>query len=897
MATLHLRGAREHNLAGVDLDLPRERLIVFTGVSGSGKSSLAFATLFAESQRRFIEALAPHARGRFGALHKPAFDHLDGLVPALGLSQRGVASPSARSTVGTLTELADLLRIAWSRMGRMRCPRCASDVDVASFDQIVRAVLAMPEGARLTVAAPVARGRVGPLAGLAAEIGRQGFTRIRVDGVPWAVDEPIPADPRVPHDVDVVVDRIRAGPDKRDRVQDAIGTALKAGDGAVVVIEEEAVHTWSTGGRCVRCALPLPPNTPRLYSFNAPTGACPGCDGLGLVDAVDEGAVVVDPERSLREGALEGGRRLLEEAEARGVGLDAPWRTLPWEERDRVLHGDGEWSGAIGWARERIRSGRASDRLRRRVSSEPCRDCGGARLGPVAREVRVADTTLPGLLALPLGDARAFVARLAPPPELAGLHEELLHRLDVLLRSGLGHLSLDRGAATLSAGELQRVRLGAQVGNQLSGVLYVLDEPTAGLHPADTAALVELLRGLRDAGNTVLAVEHDPAVIEAADLVVDFGPGAGAAGGRVVFQGPPEALRQADTETGRWLAGRGELPAPRPVGTAWIRLRGARGHNLQGVELAVPLRALVGVTGVSGAGKSSLVFDTLGAALAARLDGTRDAALPYEAIEGADAVRRLQRVDGTGFGSSTRANVATAARFWDDVRELYARTPEARLRGFGPERFSFNLPGGRCEACKGEGARTVDLHLLPSVTLPCEVCDGKRFDEATLAVTWRGASIADLLALPVRAARPLFAHQSGIAGALATLDELGLGYLPLGQPADTWSGGEAQRVRLARELARPGEIDGTLYLLDEPSVGLHPADVAVLARALRRLADAGGTVVIVEHDPVFLRACDWLVELGPGAGAAGGRVVAEGPPAALAAHPHSPTGPWLREPG
>ena len=742
MATIHLRGAREHNLRGVDLDLPREALIVFTGVSGSGKSSLAFDTLFAESQRRFVEALAPNARGRFGAMHKPAFDLLTGLVPAMGLSQRGLATPSPRSTVGTLTEVLDLLRVWWAHQGTMHCPRCGRDVHVAPFDAIVRGLMALPDGQRLVIAAPVARARVGSLTPLVTEIARQGFTRVRVDGQPYAVDEPIPVSTTEPHDVDVVVDRIKTGPDRAERVQDAVNTALKAGQGAVVAVVEEVTTTWTTRPRCVSCDLSLPDLTPRLFSFNAPVGACARCEGLGVVHTVDPDAAVLDAEASVEEGAIEGGRRVIAAAAALGIDLALPWKQLPWQARDQLLNGSGDWEGVLPGILRKATGARASEKAARAVRTTTCPDCGGGRLGAVAGGVLLGGERLPDALARDLGSLRDRLAAMEARPAVATLRDEVLRRLEFLLRSGLGHLSLDRSAGSLSAGELQRVRLAAQAGNQLSGVLYVLDEPTAGLHPADTAALVRLLVDLRDAGNTVLVVEHDPDVIAAADLVVDFGPGPGREGGTVVYRGDPAGLAAADTLTGRWLRGAEAPPAPRPVGAGRLGLFGARGHTLAGDPFEVPLHAIVGVTGVSGAGKSSLLLDTLAPAIRARLDGGGHAGLPFERLEGVAGIRRLVTGEGTGFGRSSRANICTATRIWDPIRELYARTPEAKLRGFGADRFSFNTPGGRCEACAGEGVRHVDLQLLPTVTLPCEVCDGKRYDEATLAVTWRGISIA-----------------------------------------------------------------------------------------------------------------------------------------------------------
>ncbi|MDP2313476.1 MAG: excinuclease ABC subunit UvrA [Pseudomonadota bacterium] len=894
---IRIRGASEHNLRSVDLDLPRERLVVFTGPSGSGKSSLAFDTLHAESQRRFVEALSSYVRQQFGATKKPAYELLTGLTPSIGVAQRGLVAPSPRATVGTLTEVHELLRVLWARTGAPHCPRCDRPVSRTPADAIVRALLGLPVGARLVVCAPFARARTGSLKPLLDGLVSQGFARVRIDRTTVALDEVPPLDGRVPHDVDVVVDRIKVSPDRKDRMQEAVDAALRIGRGALVAEVDGEDTAFTAVLRCLACDLDLPEPAPRLFSFNSPVGACPDCQGLGVTRSVDPDRLVPDPTKSLADGAVEGWKGALKRSleasvRARGVPTDVPWQALPWEQRHLVLYGDPPESTAA----PRLEGAVALAEKKGTVAVEErtCPACKGARLGPAARAVRVSGRSLAEVSALALTDTRAFVADLPPGPIVAPLQEELGRRLDFLLRTGLGYLTLDRSAATLSGGELQRLRLAAQAGNQLSGVLYVLDEPTAGLHPEDTRALVAVLTDLRDAGNTVLVVEHDLDVVRAADLVVDFGPGAGRAGGEIVFVGTPEALLAADTSTGRWLSGRETLspPSSRRL-DRWLTLRGATGHNLRAPEVRFPLGALVGVTGVSGSGKSSLVEDTLGRALTRKLGFGGPEPLPHTGLEGADAITRIVRVDQAPLGRSARSNPATATKIWDPIRQLYAKTAEAKLRGFGPERFLFNQPGGRCEACEGEGVRRVAMHFLPDVTVPCEVCDGRRFDEATLAVTWKGASIADVLAMPVRDARNLFPSVPQIAGPLATLDALGLGYLALGQPGDTLSGGEAQRVKLARELGRKGEVPGTLYLLDEPSVGLHPSDVALLVEALRQLVEQGGSVLAVEHDPVLLGGCDWLVELGPGAGSAGGGVIAEGAPATIRATPGSRTGRYL----
>ncbi|MEN9786625.1 MAG: hypothetical protein RLZZ299_1889, partial [Pseudomonadota bacterium] len=789
---LRIRGAREHTLAGVDLDLPHQALIVFTGPSGSGKSSLAFDTLHAESRRRFVEALAGNLRAQFGGTHKPAFDLLTGLTPSIGVAQGGLAAPHPRATVGSLVEIHDLLRVLWGRTGRQHCPRCDADVTPRTVDAVLAELSVLPEGTRLVLCAPVARGRTGPIAPLVAELNAQGFARLRVDRVSMALDEARVDDPSTPYDVDVVIDRLKWAPDKRDRLQEAVGVALSSGHGAVVAECDGVDRAFTVRARCVACAVELPELSPRLFSTHSPLGACPACQGVGTVVDVDLDALVVDADLSVAAGALDAWKgtartRALATLRERGVDVDAAWSSLSWEHRELVLHGDpvGLGRGVPPPATPPAFEG-AVAAVRRRgdspaLAARPCPTCAGTRMSEAARSARVAGTRLERVLGCALSELPAWLGSLPRDAVTAPIVDEIGRRLDVLLRTGLGYVTLARRADTLSGGELQRVRLAAQAGNQLSGVLYVLDEPTAGLHPQDTAALLSVLRDLRDAGNTVLVVEHDPDVIDAADLVVDFGPGAGREGGRVVFQGTPAELRAADTLTGRWLSGRLALPPRTPrAPRGHLVVEGATGHNLRDVTVPVPLGMLVGVAGPSGAGKSSLVEDTLARALEGRAD-----ALPHRALRGRETVTRLVRVDASPLGRSRRSNPATATKVWDSVRDLLSRTAEARVRGFGPERFSLAVPGGRCEACEGEGVRRIELQLLPDVEVPCEVCDGRRFDEATLSVTWHGHSAGDLLAMPIHAARALFAAVPAVSGMLATLDALGLGYLPLGQRADT----------------------------------------------------------------------------------------------------------------
>ncbi|MSQ02911.1 MAG: excinuclease ABC subunit UvrA [Myxococcales bacterium] len=862
---LSVVGAAEHNLRGVDVQIEHGSFTVVCGVSGSGKTSLAFDTLHAESQRRFVESMTAWVRAQVGQAPRPAYEQMTGLLPSIGVAQRGPGSASVRATVATSGELYDLFRVLYARAGTLHCPGCGDAVVATTVDVIVRELAGMPDGTPLTLLARVARGRTTPLAPLFTDLSRQGFLRGRVDGVPVMLDLPAPTTPG-PHDVELVVDRMKVSADRRERLQEAVATALRAGRGALSVEAGDAVRHFATRPLCARCERELPPLSPRLFSFNSPVGACRTCQGVGQVVEIQESGLV-DARRSLADGAVltwsEANRALmLRWAEKAGIATDVAWSALPWEARDRLLQGEGGTEGIVATAKRRPDE--------RWTLEKPCPACAGARLSPEARAVRCGGRSLPERLALPVAAGLAALAEIPRTPVTAPVLEELERRLSFLVRVGLDYITLDRAATTLSGGEWQRLRLGAQIGNQLSGVLYVLDEPTAGLHPEDTGRLVGLLRELCQLGNTVLVVEHDPVVLDAADHVIEVGPGAGVEGGRLVFSGTPAALRQAPTLTGRWL--RGELavgPHARLTPRAFLGLEGLSGRWLRG-DAALPLGVLAVVTGPSGAGKSSLIFDTLAPALLERVG------LPLERLLGQQSVTRVVNVDGSPLAKAGRSTVATATRIFETIRQLYARTPEAKARGFGPERFSTAVAGGRCEACQGEGSRRVSMHVLPDVVVPCEVCEGRRFDEATLSVTWKGHSVADVLAGSVRAARGLFGSVPAIAGVLETLDALGLGYLPLGQGVDSLSGGEAQRLKLARELGKPGDVAGALYLLDEPSIGLHPADVAVLVEALRRLVTMGGSVIAVEHDPIFIAACDWEVRMGPGAGPAGGRVVASG---------------------
>ncbi len=864
---IRVRGAREHNLKGIDIDLPLGKLIVCTGVSGSGKSSLAFDTVYAEASRRFMEALAPDARAKLGRLRRPAVTFMDGLPPAIGVSQRGRVSAGPRATVASEAEIHELLRVVWATLGVLHCPTCDAPSKPAVIDAIIRELLAFHEGSRLSILAPVARAR--PVAALLRELPRQGFVRVRLDGIHAALDDLTGVDDRVPHDLDVVIDRLRV-PDPSDlekrarlaealRVAQRVSSAASRGDVLVELGEPADLRllSWGARGRCASCSTPLPELHTRLFSTSSPKGACRVCEGLGLVREVDPARLVEDPARSLAEGVVEGGRVLRDAAVKHGISLDRAWRDLPWEAQDFVLRGGPGWEGAV--RRAQRRSGNPNERTALATRETVCVGCASIGLAPVGCRVRVEGQTLPELLSRPLSE----IGALPLAPEVAPLVEEIARRIQFLVRVGLGHLTLGRAAATLSTGESQRVRIAAQAGNQLAGVLYVLDEPTAGLHPDDVAPLRDVMLHLRDSGNTLLVVEHDPVIIAAADLVLDMGPGAGPDGGELLYFGPPAGLTAMNSPTARWLDGRDVPNPPIPrVDRGELRLIGARGRNLGGVDLSVPLGQITAVTGRSGAGKSTLVLDTLAVAIARHLGGWAEP-LPFDALHGAERITRLVRSGVATTPRSDRSLPVTLLKIWADLRGLYARLPLARQNGWGAEHWSLHTAGGgRCVVCEGEGTRHVELHYLPEVAVECEACEGRRYDEATLSVLFHGLSMADVLALPVREARVLLQHHTSIAGPLRLLEELGLGYLSLGQPASTLSGGEQQRVQLARELGRPGEVAGTLYVLDEPSIGLHPADIASLLHALHRLADAGGTVVVLDTDPALIGGCDRVVRLG-----------------------------------
>ena len=931
---LSIRGARTHNLKDIDLDIPRDRLVVITGLSGSGKSSLAFDTLYAEGQRRYVESLSAYARQFLAVMEKPDVDHIEGLSPAISIEQKST-SHNPRSTVGTVTEVYDYLRLLYARAGTPRCPEHGIELSAQTVSQMVDQVLALPEGTRLMLLAPVVDARKGEHGQLVADLRTRGFVRARIDGVVYELDAPPQLDKRRKHSIEVVVDRFKVRPDLATRLAESFETALKLADGVVKTapLDGEGTETvFSARFACPVCNYSVPELEPRLFSFNNPAGACPTCDGLGVREFFDTDRVVRHRQLSVAGGAIRGWDRrntyyfqmMQSLASHYRFDLEAPFEDLPGRIQRILLHGsDGEeiqfryltgrgttvsrrhaFEGILPNLERRYRETGSTvvrDELSRYLGVQPCPDCGGTRLNAVARNVFVQGRSLPELTAMSVTRARAFFDGLV----LGGwrgeiavrIVREIAGRVRFLADVGLEYLTLDRSAETLSGGEAQRIRLASQIGSGLVGVMYILDEPSIGLHQRDNQRLLATLTHLRDVGNTVIVVEHDEEAILAADHVVDLGPGAGVHGGEVIAQGTPADIRRAPRSlTGQYLAGQLAIPVPAqrraPDPQLTLTVRGARGHNLRNVTASLPVGLMTCVTGVSGSGKSTLVNDTLFRHAAARLNRGTDDGAPCDGIDGLEHIDRVIDIDQAPIGRTPRSNPATYTGLFTPVRELYAATQEARSRGYDAGRFSFNVKGGRCEACQGDGVIRVEMHFLADVYVPCDVCQGRRYNRETLEIRYKGRSINEALDMTVEEALAFFANVPAVAVKLQTLADVGLGYLRLGQNATTLSGGEAQRIKLARELAKRA-TGRTLYILDEPTTGLHFHDVKQLLGVLLRLRDQGNTVVVIEHNLDVVKSADWIIDLGPEGGDGGGEVVATGTPETVAAHPRSHTGRFL----
>ncbi|MGD9386675.1 MAG: excinuclease ABC subunit UvrA [Gammaproteobacteria bacterium] len=936
MDTIRIRGARTHNLKAVNLDLPRDQLIVITGLSGSGKSSLAFDTIYAEGQRRYVESLSAYARQFLSMMEKPDVESIEGLSPAISIEQKST-SHNPRSTVGTVTEIYDYLRLLYARAGTPRCPQHAEKLEAQTVTQMVDQVMALPEGTRLILLAPVVRDRKGEHAHLLTELRGRGFIRARIDGEVCELDDPPPLDLRRKHTIEAVVDRFRVRDDLRLRLAESFETALKLADGSANVAfmdePEREPLVFSDRFACPVCGYSIPQLEPRLFSFNNPAGACASCDGLGVQQFFDPDRVVAHPHLSLAGGAVRGWDRrnayyfqlIRSLAGHYRFDVETPWQKLPARIRKILLYGSGDeviefsyFNGRGGMSKRKHRfegvipnmerryreteSGAVRDELAKYLGTHPCETCKGTRLNEAARHVFVAERGLAEVTADAVGEALRFFSTLELPGwrgEVARkIIKEITDRLRFLVDVGLDYLTLDRSAETLSGGEAQRIRLASQIGSGLVGVMYILDEPSIGLHQRDNQRLLNTLIHLRDLGNTVIVVEHDEEAIATADHIVDIGPGAGVHGGEVVAQGKPVDIKANPASlTGDYLSGRRriEVPprrTPQEKGRA-IVIRGARGNNLRAIDVAVPIGLLTCVTGVSGSGKSTLINDTLYLAAAQKLNGASVTPSPHERIEGLEHIDKVIDIDQSPIGRTPRSNPATYTGLFTPIRELFAGTPEARSRGYKAGRFSFNVKGGRCEACQGDGVLKVEMHFLPDIYVACDACHGQRYNRETLEIRYKGKNIHEILEMTVEDALGFFTNVPVVKRKLQTLLDVGLSYIRLGQNATTLSGGEAQRVKLAKELSKR-DTGKTLYILDEPTTGLHFHDIAQLLGVLGRLRDHGNTVVVIEHNLDVIKTADWIIDLGPEGGAGGGTLVADGTPEAVAGAKKSFTGQYLQ---
>ncbi|MDD3649678.1 MAG: excinuclease ABC subunit UvrA [Candidatus Hydrothermia bacterium] len=927
---IKIKGARVHNLKNVSVEIPKNSFVVITGVSGSGKSSLAFDTIYAEGQRRYVESLSSYARQFLGLMEKPDVDFIEGLSPAISIEQRkGGWNP--RSTVGTVTEIYDYLRLFYARVGTPYCIHHNLPLGKKSLDEIVQEVLSFPEGEFVQIFAPVVRGRKGEYRDLFEALLKKGFLRVVVDGETFELEDPPRLEKYKNHVIDLVIDRVKVSEDNKSRIAESVETAMREAGGLVKIYIEgqEREVVYSEKLMCPVCDYSVEELEPRMFSFNSPYGACPECTGLGVKLEIDPYKIVNSEELSIMEGAIKPwgepnpflGEKLKRLSQEKRVDLDTPWSELPQSFKNLVLYGTEDpgasyyrqdqmeqdyyyFEGVIPYLWRRYHetdSDWVKEEIERYMVKKTCPMCGGSRLRKESLFVRIADKSIWDVVTLSIDEALVWfkALKLQGKAEVIGrqIIKEIASRLTFLKDVGLGYITLDRGTDTLSAGENQRVRLATQIGSRLTGVLYVLDEPSIGLHPRDIDRLIDTIKKLRDLGNTVIVVEHDKETIEEADWVVDLGPGAGEAGGRVVFSGTyPELLKSKRSLTGQYLSGLKSVPSPkkrRKPMEKFLVIRGARHNNLKGIDFKIPLGLFVCVTGVSGSGKSSLVQDTLHVALMRHFYGTRETPGIFDRIEGLDYIDKVVNIDQSPIGRTPRSNPATYTSSFTPIREFYSTLKEARKRGYTPGRFSFNIKGGRCEACSGEGFTKVEMQFLPDVYVPCEVCGGKRYNEETLEVKYKDKSIADVLSMSVDEAHELFKDIPSIERKLNLLKDVGLGYIKLGQPATTLSGGEAQRIKLAKELSKVA-TGKTLYILDEPTTGLHFDDVKKLVNVLQKLVDLGNTVLVIEHNLDVIKNADWIIDLGPEAGEKGGAIVAEGTPEEVASNNHSFTGFYLK---
>ncbi|MBN2105251.1 excinuclease ABC subunit UvrA [bacterium] len=932
---LIIRGAREHNLKNIDLEIPRDRLVVITGLSGSGKSSLAFDTIYAEGQRRYVESLSAYARQFLGLMEKPDVDAIEGLSPAISIEQK-TTGRNPRSTVGTVTEIYDYLRLLFARVGTPFCYSCGRKIEKQTVQQIVDSILQLEEGTRFQILAPVIRGRKGEYREVFSQIQKDGFLRVRVDGKLHQLDETIKLDKYKKHNIEVVVDRLVSGSDIRERLTDSLETALNLASGIVLIdLGEKGEQLYSEHYACVHCGISYEEPAPRLFSFNSPFGACPTCNGLGTLMKIDPDLVIPDKNKTIREGAILpwGEERdgwyfsmLRTVAKTYNFSLDTPFINLTPEQQRIVLYGSGDHEIRFEYqSQSRKAQGVFINRyegiipnLERRyhqttsqgvrtwiegfMNTAPCYECNGARLKQEALSVKITDKSIYEITCLSVRKLRPLFENIKLSGRQKKIARQILNeirsRLDFLENVGLGYLTLDRTAGTLSGGEAQRIRLATQIGSQLVGVLYILDEPSIGLHQRDNGRLIQTLTALRDLGNTVLVVEHDRETIESADFVVDLGPGAGVHGGEVVAIGTPSDIRKnGQSITGQYLSGKKAILVPetrRSFNDRSIIIRGASGNNLKSMTAEIPVGLFVCVTGVSGSGKSTLINETLYPILIRHFYQSKKNPLPYESIEGLEHLDKVIDIDQSPIGRTPRSNPATYTGVFTPIRDLFSQLPESKIRGYRPGRFSFNVKGGRCEACEGGGIIKIEMHFLPDVYVPCEVCKGKRYNRETLEIKYRGKSIADVLDMTVEEALHFFQRIPSIQRKLNTLNDVGLGYIHLGQQATTLSGGEAQRVKLSTELSKVS-TGNTLYILDEPTTGLHFEDIQMLLRVLNRLVEKGNTILVIEHNPDVIKTADWIIDLGPEGGDDGGRVIATGPPEQVAASDISYTGQLLKK--